>query len=260
MQTVSPGQQPKQVSAYFKVSSVSFFPRFFRDCWYGEQVQGCVFYDFSSCFKRKFFDLGNHFCYEPYIGRFVALSPERNGRKPWGICLCKEVSYFKIAYNGRESGFFIGKLPIPDLIVIDGGKGQVNIARKTLTELQINVPVIGLAKRLEEIYLPGIGDPFNLPKTSPALKLLQRLRDEAHRFAISYHRKLRTTRTLKTSLTDIPGIGKKSAMKLLEHFGSTEQISHASQEQLQTVIGPKMAESVIKFFYERNKPKKNGGT
>lgn len=160
----------------------------------------------------------------------------------------------------RYSGKLSKELPIPDLIVIDGGKGQVNIARKTLTELQINVPVIGLAKRLEEIYLPGIGDPFNLPKTSPALKLLQRLRDEAHRFAISYHRKLRTTRTLKTSLTDIPGIGEKSAMKLLEHFGSTEQISHASQEQLQTVIGPKMAESVIKFFYERNKSKKNGGT
>lgn len=152
------------------------------------------------------------------------------------------------ALQRRYSGKLSKDLPMPDLLVIDGGKGQVNIAWKTLLELGITLPVIGLAKRLEEIYLPGVGDPFNLPKTSPALKLLQRIRDEAHRFAISYHRKLRTARTLKTSLTEIPGIGEKKAMKLLERFGSIEQIAKASKEELREITGRKLAETVVNYF------------
>lgn len=148
----------------------------------------------------------------------------------------------------RYGGKLSKELPLPDLLVIDGGKGQVNIARKALLDLDITLPVIGLAKRLEEIYLPGIRDPFNLPKTSPALKLLQRIRDEAHRFAVSYHRKLRSERTLKTSLTDIPGIGEKTAMKLLEKFGSTEQVALASEGDLKGIIGPKLAERVVNYF------------
>ncbi len=152
----------------------------------------------------------------------------------------------------RYGGTLSKDLPMPDLIVIDGGKGQVNIARKTLSELKINIPVIGLAKRLEEIHLPGISDPFNLPKTSPALKLLQKIRDEAHRFAINYHRKLRNARTLKTALTDIPGIGQKSAMKLLKIFGSVDQVAQASQEELRKITGPKTAEAIGQFFNDRN--------
>lgn len=152
------------------------------------------------------------------------------------------------ALERRYSGKLSKALPMPDLLVIDGGKGQVNIAWKTLLELGITLPVIGLAKRLEEIYLPGISDPFNLPKTSPALKLLQRIRDEAHRFAVSYHRKLRTSRTLKTSLTDIPGVGEKKAMKLLERFGSIEQVAKASQEELREITGRKLAETVVNYF------------
>ncbi|MCG8344421.1 MAG: excinuclease ABC subunit UvrC, partial [Chlorobiales bacterium] len=155
----------------------------------------------------------------------------------------------------RYSGKLSEDLPIPDLIVIDGGKGQVNVAWKTLSELNINVPTIGLAKRLEEIHLPGISDPFNLPKTSPALKLLQRIRDEAHRFAVSYHRKLRTARTLKTALTDIPGIGEKSAMKLLEKFGSIEQVAKASPEKLRAVTGPRTAAAILKFFNKQTSKK-----
>lgn len=152
------------------------------------------------------------------------------------------------ALERRYSGKLSKELPMPDLLVIDGGKGQVNIAWKTLLELGITLPVIGLAKRLEEIYLPGVSDPFNLPKTSPALKLLQRIRDEAHRFAVSYHRKLRTARTLKTSLTEIPGIGEKKAMKLLEKFGSIEQVAKASQEELREITGRKLAETVVNYF------------
>lgn len=159
----------------------------------------------------------------------------------------------------RYSGRLSEDLPTPDLIVIDGGKGQVNVAWKTLSELNINVPTIGLAKRLEEIHLPGISDPFNLSKTSPALKLLQRIRDEAHRFAVSYHRKLRTARTLKTALTDIPGIGEKSAMKLLEKFGSIEQVAKASPEKLRAVTGPRTAAAILKFFNKQTSKKNMKG-
>ena len=92
----------------------------------------------------------------------------------------------------RYAGTLSKDLPLPDLIVVDGGKGQVNTAYLTLNDLGVSIPVIGLAKRIEEIFTPQHNDPFNLPKTCPALKLLQQLRDEAHRFAITYHRKLRS--------------------------------------------------------------------
>ena len=162
------------------------------------------------------------------------------------------------AITRRYSGTLSNELPLPDLVLIDGGKGQVNIALKTLLELDISIPVIGLAKRLEEVHVPGSRDPFNLPKTSPALKLLQRIRDEAHRFAISYHRQLRKSRTLKTVLTDIPGIGEKTAMKLLDHFGSVEQIAHADKEELRKITGPKAAALIAKFFRSNSKPEISG--
>ncbi len=152
------------------------------------------------------------------------------------------------AVTRRYSGSLRQDLPLPDLIVIDGGKGQVNTAWKVLQDLGLQIPVIGLAKRLEEIFLPNTPDPYNLPRTSPALKLLQQIRDEAHRFAITYHRKLRTKRTIHTRLTEIEGIGEKSAMKLLDHFGSTEQISKATREELSSVTGPKTAEAILSYF------------
>ncbi len=148
----------------------------------------------------------------------------------------------------RYSGALSAELPLPDLVVVDGGKGQVNIAKRVLADLETTVPVIGIAKRLEELYLPGERDPFNLPKTSPALRLLQRMRDEAHRFAISYHRTLRKSRTLKTVLTDIPGVGEKNAMKLLNHFGSVEEIVKAERKELEQLVGNKRAEALRTFF------------
>ena len=117
-----------------------------------------------------------------------------------------------------------------------------------LNALAISIPVIGLAKRIEEIFTPGSKDPFNLPKTSPALKLLQQLRDEAHRFAVTYHRKLRTTRTLQTELTTIAGIGEKTALRLLERFGSADAVAHASIEELRAATGTKAADAVYRFY------------
>jgi len=148
----------------------------------------------------------------------------------------------------RYAGALSKDLPLPDLIVVDGGKGQVNTAYHTLNALGISIPVIGLAKRIEEIFTPQNKDPFNLPKTSPALKLLQQLRDEAHRFAITYHRTLRSKRTLQTELTTIAGVGEKTAFRLLEQLGSVDAVSQATIEELKAVTGEKIAESIYRFY------------
>jgi excinuclease ABC subunit C len=145
----------------------------------------------------------------------------------------------------RENG------PLPDLIVVDGGKGQLSSGLEALMDVGLNgkVAIIGLAKRLEEIFIPGHPEPLMLPKTSSGLKLLQRIRDEAHRFAITYHRELRSKRTLSTSLTEIDGIGKKSAHKLLKEFGSVKRISETSQEELVRAVGNRTGLAVYNYFH-----------
>ncbi|MGD0339786.1 MAG: excinuclease ABC subunit UvrC [Bacteroidota bacterium] len=137
----------------------------------------------------------------------------------------------------------------PDLIVVDGGKGQLSGAVEVLHRLGVTgQPIIGLAKRLEEIFLPGESEPLQLPKTSSALRLLQRLRDEAHRFAITYHRQLRSRRTLQTELDLIEGIGKKRAKELLETFGSVQGVKFATREQHVEVVGEKVAQKIAEYF------------
>ncbi len=127
---------------------------------------------------------------------------------------------------------------LPDLVLIDGGIGQVNAARKVLDEIGLQrLPVAGLAKRLEEIVLPGSPETITLPKTSSALKLLMRVRDEAHRFAVTYHRKLRSAAQVSSSLVRIPGIGEAKARALLRHFGSLARLKQASPEQIAEVPG-----------------------
>lgn len=142
------------------------------------------------------------------------------------------------------------KLQPPDLVLIDGGKGQLNAALEALREINFldHVEVAGLAKRLEEVYLPGKFDPVMIPKTSPALKLLQSARDEAHRFAINFHRKKRGKRTLKTELTEIAGIGEKRAQELLKHFGSVKKVKESDLETLQDFLGKKTGEAVYQHF------------
>jgi len=133
----------------------------------------------------------------------------------------------------------------PDLVIIDGGKGQLSSAVKVLDDLGMKeMPVIGLAKKLEEVFMPGDSDPFNIPKTSGGLKLLQRVRDEAHRFAISFHRELRSKRTLTTELTEIEGIGEKTAKKLLIEFGSVENLREVLKNNFNIIeksVGSKTA-------------------
>jgi len=126
----------------------------------------------------------------------------------------------------------------PDLVIVDGGKGQLNAALEVLEELGIeDVPVAALAKREEEIFIPGESEPIRLPPASQALFLVQRIRNEAHRFAIGYHHHLARKGTLAASLEAIPGIGPKRRQALMEHFGSVEAIRKASVDEIAAVPG-----------------------
>lgn len=138
----------------------------------------------------------------------------------------------------------------PDLLIIDGGKGQLSSAFGVLKEMGVasKMTVVGLAKKLEEVFFPGESEPHIMPKTSSSLRLMQQLRDEAHRFAITYHRQLRSKRTFKTELTDIPGIGKATSDKLLDMFGSVKNIKERSEAELKTAIGNSAAKKVYEYF------------
>jgi excinuclease ABC subunit C len=127
---------------------------------------------------------------------------------------------------------------LPDLLLVDGGKGQLDAAISAMRGMGIEgIPAIGLAKRFEQIFVEGKPEPIELPKDSDALRLLQRIRDEAHRFAIEYHRKLRDKRTMESLLDKIPGIGKARKEALLKRFGSIEGIKRASVEEIASVPG-----------------------
>ena len=145
----------------------------------------------------------------------------------------------------------------PDLLMLDGGKGQLSSALEALRELGLeNQPVIGLAKRLEEVFLPGQSKPLLLPKTSASLRLLQILRDEAHRFALEHHRKLRGKRTLTSALDAIPGIGPTRRTALLQTFGSVRRLREISVEEIAQVKGfsMKLAEELKTYLDEQDKP------
>lgn len=142
--------------------------------------------------------------------------------------------YKRVLDEGKE---------LPDLIVVDGGKGQLHAAVNSLKKLDLagKVPILGLAKRLEEIYFPGDTDPYMLAKNSAALKTLMQIRDEAHRFGITFHRQLRSKFQIVSELSEIKGIGEKTEIQLLQHFKSVNNIKKATQKQLAEVIGLKKA-------------------
>ena len=140
--------------------------------------------------------------------------------------------------------------PWPDLVVIDGGKGQLSSAVEALEQAAVygKFPVVGLAKRLEEVFFPGDTDPKHIGKASASLQLLQRVRDEAHRFAVTFQRKQRKKTTLHSELLEIDGVGGKTAQKLLKAFGSVKRVKGASQDALAEVVGPKAAERIREYF------------
>lgn len=187
----------------------------------------------------------------------------KTGDRPNDVAMMQEVLWrrFKRGLDDRaameDGGDTFGKKSkfavFPDLIVVDGGKGQVNAAKQVLDELGLDIPVAGLAERNEELFLPGVKDPIVLPRDSGALFLVMRLRDEAHRFALAYHRKLRHKRVLRSELSDIPGLGPARIKELLRTFGSVDAIRKASVEDLQKAqgIGPHLAKTIYEHF---NKP------
>ena len=132
----------------------------------------------------------------------------------------------------------------PSLVLIDGGPGQLGRAVKVLSELDLDLPVVGLAKRMEEVYLPGQPDPVRIPRDAPALHLLQRVRDEAHRFAITYHRQLRGKRMIDSILDDVDGIGSTRKKALIREFGSVKQLRAAGVDRLADVVPRKVAENL----------------
>ena len=145
---------------------------------------------------------------------------------------------FRLTKMGDEGSDEERRWAMPDLVIVDGGKGQVSAAKEVLDELGLHdLPLAGLAKEREELFLPGRSDPILLPPTSSALYLVQRLRDEAHRFAITYHRDLRAKRSVRSAFDDLPGVGPKRKRELLKVFGSVKRVRDAPVEQIAAVPG-----------------------
>lgn len=142
--------------------------------------------------------------------------------------------------------------PLPQLIVIDGGKGQLSAALESLDKLGLRgkIGIIGIAKRLEEIYFPNDSIPLYLDKRSESLKIIQQIRDEAHRFGITHHRNKRDKGTLKTELTEIAGINTSTAQKLLSHFKSVKKIKEAAETELITVVGKSKGKIVFDYYHK----------
>lgn len=200
-----------------------------------------------------------------YYRKYKLISNTNAIGEPDDYASMREVIYRRFSKVSVEDD------PLPNLVVIDGGKGQLSVAvgvleslgyrveKRNLSSEIVNpsqkaehkIAVIGLAKKLEEIYFPGESLPFTLSKSSPALRLLQRVRDEAHRFAVEYHRKLRNKRVLQTELTKIKGIGEKTATNLLTTFGSLENIKTVLKnkpEELTKVVSAEIVEKLKKTF------------
>jgi excinuclease ABC subunit C len=173
---------------------------------------------------------------------FLAGQPAKQHYKKFRIRLANTPNDFAMlqeVLTRRFSGAHPG-WPLPDLLIIDGGKGQLSTALTTLKQLSLaHLPLISLAKRLEEIFIPGQPLPLRLAHNSPALYLLQRMRDEAHRFTLNYHRTLRSSQQKTSLLDDIPGIGPKTKRKLLQHFGSLRALRAANPSELRQLLGKK---------------------
>jgi len=187
--------------------------------------------------------------------RFVDGKPEKKGYRHFNIKTVagsNDFASMKEIVGRRYKRILEEESEYPQLIIVDGGKGQLSSACEALQELGLygKIPIIGIAKRLEEIYYPEDPLPLLISKKSPALLLIQRIRDEAHRFAITFHRQKRSNSTFVTEIEEIPGIGKKTADKLLAHFKSVRKIKNASMEELAEVAGKNVADKIIKLKAE----------
>ncbi|MFX1417310.1 MAG: excinuclease ABC subunit UvrC [Promethearchaeota archaeon] len=159
-----------------------------------------------------------------------------------------DVAMMKELLKRRYNMLLKRNLELPDLILVDGGKGQLNAGISVLQDLGLNIPIIGLAKKYEEIYIPSKKEPIILPKDSPLLKLFQRVRDEAHRFAVRLHKKQRTKKLTGSILDDIEGVGPITRNKLLNHFGSLDNIKKSTLEEITRIVGKKLAKKILEHL------------
>lgn len=178
--------------------------------------------------------------------RFVDAKPDKKGYRHFNIKTVEGPNDFasmKEIVGRRYKRLIEEQQKLPDLIIVDGGKGQLSSAVEALKELSLygRVPIAGIAKRLEEIYVPEDNLPLLINKKSPGLRLIQQMRDEAHRFAITFHRLKRSQKNTSSSLEDIEGIGSQTASKLLSHFRSVKKIKEAPFEELKDLVGEKVA-------------------
>jgi excinuclease ABC subunit C len=169
--------------------------------------------------------------------------PDPGSRVPDDFAAMREVvqrRYRKVLEDGG---------PFPDVILIDGGKGQLTAAYEALQQIGLaNLVAVGIAKKEELLFTRDRQDPIVLPENDPALLLIERIRDEAHRFAVTFHRKARSMRDLRSQLDEVPGIGPRRRRALLTKFGSVAGVRRATREELDAVVGPKAAAAVIDYF------------
>ncbi len=186
---------------------------------------------------------------------FVNGRPKKSDYRKFKITVKETPDDFAMmaeAVRRRYSGSLAEKMDQPDLILVDGGKGQLSTVLGVLSELnKTEQPVAALAKRLDEVFLPGVSEPQNIPKTSSGLKLLQQIRDEAHRFAVTYHRTLRQKRTVQSALDAIPGIGPARRTALVKHFGSVKNLREATVDEIELVesITTELAKKIWEHFH-----------
>jgi excinuclease ABC subunit C len=203
--------------------------------------------DIIECFDNSNFQGTNPVA---SMVRFVNGKPDKSGYRHFNIktvegpddfASMKEIVGRRYKRIKEENGVF------PHLIIVDGGKGQLSSACEALQELGVygQIPIVGIAKKLEEIYYPEDPIPLHISKKSPALLLIQRIRDEAHRFAITFHRLKRSKSTIKTGIEDIKGIGRKTADMLLSKYKSLKKIQEAPREELVELIGEKKTQLIL---------------
>jgi excinuclease ABC subunit C len=189
--------------------------------------------------------------------QFINAKPNKKGYRHFIIKTVEGPNDFasmEEIISRRYSRLMNEEQSLPQLIVVDGGKGQLSAAVKALKSINLygKVAIIGIAKRLEEIYFPNDSIPIYLDKTSESLKIIQQLRDEAHRFGITHHRKRLEKGTIKSELTEIKGIGKSTTKTLLLELKSVKNIQQATLEKLSEMIGPAKAAIVWNHFHGSN--------
>jgi len=190
----------------------------------------------------------------PEVAEYSQEAPGEALARLAGLAEASEREVVALDENGNEAPRTFAPVRLPDLVIVDGGKGQLSAACKELQRLGLHeLPIIGLAKEFEEIYRPATPLPLQLPEDSGALRLLQRIRDEAHRVANGYHQLLMKKRIAESILDDCRGVSQARKQSLLKRFGSVDRLRKATPEEVAAVegIGPKLAEGIVEFLRER---------